>query len=343
MFGCTPAPAPAPVQTENQPANVAGQEGGTVKSADQQPVSVQNAEDKAAAFVVSLKGHVYRNEKLPGNRGQMKRRESVGSYSAHGSRLQAADTNTSHVAADTHPSGSQKLPRLAVVSLAVRLRNLSRYGLGVRRRIGHAESGSRGRPMTEAEWLACEDPEPLLEFLRSSASERKLRLLGCARCDLSNPDPTNTAEAVRFADGLATLDELRAAWGVTDSMPWSWPERGYEWVRTALPARPNPAHRELDPDGFDRLVAFRENVLRALRDIFGNPFRPVAFAPAWRTDTAVTLARMMYESRDFSAMPILADALQDAGCDNDDVLNHCQGDGPHVRGCWVVDLILGKA
>jgi len=75
---------------------------------------------------------------------------------------------------------------------------------------------------------------------------------------------------------------------------------------------------------------------------FGNPFRPVAFSPEWRTSTAVALATQMHESRDFGAMPILADALQDAGCDNDDILNHCRGDGPHVRGCWVVDLVLGK-
>src|SRR5205823_12081645 len=79
-----------------------------------------------------------------------------------------------------------------------------------------------------------------------------------------------------------------------------------------------------------------------LRDIFGNPFRPVAFSPSWRTDTAVSLARRMYESCEFSAMPILADALQDAGCDNADILDHCRGPGPHVRGCWVVDLVLGK-
>ncbi|MBY0459194.1 MAG: hypothetical protein K2V38_17830 [Gemmataceae bacterium] len=79
-----------------------------------------------------------------------------------------------------------------------------------------------------------------------------------------------------------------------------------------------------------------------LRDIFGNPFRPVALAPEWRTSTAVALAAQMYESRNFSAMPILADALQDAGCDADDTLGHCRGDGPHVSGCWVVDLVLGK-
>ena len=80
-----------------------------------------------------------------------------------------------------------------------------------------------------------------------------------------------------------------------------------------------------------------------LREIFGNPFRPVTFSPAWWTDTAVALARQMYDSREFSAMPILADALQDAGCDNEDILNHLRdGTLVHVRGCWVVDLVLGK-
>jgi hypothetical protein len=81
-----------------------------------------------------------------------------------------------------------------------------------------------------------------------------------------------------------------------------------------------------------------------IRDIFGNPFRPVAFDPAWRTSTAVAIAKQMYESRDFGAMPILADALQDAGCDNEDILNHCRdANQVHVRGCWVVDLVLGKS
>jgi hypothetical protein len=80
-----------------------------------------------------------------------------------------------------------------------------------------------------------------------------------------------------------------------------------------------------------------------LRDIFGNPFHSAWFGPEWRTSTAVALASQMYDSRDFGAMPILADALQDAGYDNDDILNHCRGPGPHVRGCWVVDLVLGKS
>ncbi|MCE9566641.1 MAG: hypothetical protein K8U57_31850 [Planctomycetes bacterium] len=84
-------------------------------------------------------------------------------------------------------------------------------------------------------------------------------------------------------------------------------------------------------------------VCSLIRDIFGNPFRPVVFDAAWRTDTAVSLAKHIYEARDFSAMPILADALQDAGCEHADILTHCRDESlTHVRGCWVVDLVLGK-
>jgi hypothetical protein len=91
---------------------------------------------------------------------------------------------------------------------------------------------------------------------------------------------------------------------------------------------------------------FRERKVKetelALELVGPNPFRPTAFSPGWRTDTAVALAKQMYESRDFGAMPILADALQDAGCEDAAILGHCRGAGPHVRGCWVVDLVLGK-
>ncbi|MCE9568126.1 MAG: hypothetical protein K8U57_39490 [Planctomycetes bacterium] len=78
-----------------------------------------------------------------------------------------------------------------------------------------------------------------------------------------------------------------------------------------------------------------------MHDVFGNPFRPVTFSPEWRTSTAVAIASGMYESRDFSAMPILADALQDAGCDDPDILAHCRDEKQvHVRGCWLVALVL---
>ncbi|OWK42399.1 hypothetical protein FRUB_04477 [Fimbriiglobus ruber] len=79
-----------------------------------------------------------------------------------------------------------------------------------------------------------------------------------------------------------------------------------------------------------------------MNDIFGVPFRPISFAPSWQTPAITTLSQQMYDSRNFSLMPILADALQDSGCCDDQVLSHCRGPGPHVRGCWVVDAILGK-
>ena len=82
---------------------------------------------------------------------------------------------------------------------------------------------------------------------------------------------------------------------------------------------------------------------RLLRDIFGNPFRPPACDPAWLTSDVLALARGIYDDKAFDRMPILADALQDAGCDSDALLTHLRDpDATHVRGCWVLDLLLGK-
>jgi hypothetical protein len=80
-----------------------------------------------------------------------------------------------------------------------------------------------------------------------------------------------------------------------------------------------------------------------VRDIFGNPFQNVKFSKKWRTTDVVQLATGIYEERTFDGMPILADALQDAGCASADILDHCRGPGPHARGCWVVDLVLEKS
>ena len=98
----------------------------------------------------------------------------------------------------------------------------------------------------------------------------------------------------------------------------------------------------LDPPDQPVSPRFLPTVALLVRDIFGNPFRPVTFDPAWRTSDVMLLANGIYDERAFDRMPILADALQDAGCDKPDILDHCRGDGPHVRGCWVVDLVLGK-
>jgi len=82
-----------------------------------------------------------------------------------------------------------------------------------------------------------------------------------------------------------------------------------------------------------------------LRDIFGNPFRPVTVNPgwlAWNDGTVPRIAQAIYDERAFDRMTILADALEDAGCTDQDILGHCRSGGEHVRGCWVVDLLLGK-
>lgn len=78
------------------------------------------------------------------------------------------------------------------------------------------------------------------------------------------------------------------------------------------------------------------------RDLVGNPFRPVAFDPRWRTADAVGLAERIYMDRAFGRLPILGDALMDAGCDDEAVRAHCRSPGPHARGCWVVDLVLAR-
>jgi hypothetical protein len=124
----------------------------------------------------------------------------------------------------------------------------------------------------------------------------------------------------------------------------------FDFIRSARQAAVCHDHCKYDPSWQDaRVTAFAEEreterQIAIAIDIFGDRHLLVPVDPPWLSETAVQIAKGMYDSRDFSAMPILADALQDAGCDNDDVLNHCrEANGVHVRGCWVVDLVLGKS
>jgi hypothetical protein len=210
--------------------------------------------------------------------------------------------------------------------------------------------------MTEAEWLACGDPEAMLQHVRKKASQRKLRLFAVACCrqvwHLLNPKHRKSVGvAERFADGDATVAELRAAHSILiDPYHFTYPSEearaaAFAGFQVAIGAAFDAARIAAEsarlalPPG----VAAAAQQVALLRELFGNPFRKLKFNPAWRTDTAVSLARQVYEARDFSAMPILADALQDAGCDNEDLLSHSRDTGAtHVRGCWVVDLVLGK-
>jgi hypothetical protein len=141
--------------------------------------------------------------------------------------------------------------------------------------------------------------------------------------------------------GLATVNALYAVLDTT--------KKTIDLLRTDLLSTP-AATGHATQRGRRNLKAYRaafqaEQDAQAtlLRDIFGNPFRPVKFPKRWRTEAAVGLALRMYDDRDFRAMPILADALEEAGCDVAELLAHCREPGVHVRGCWVVDLVLGKS
>ena len=219
--------------------------------------------------------------------------------------------------------------------------------------------------MTRDDWLTCCDPAPMLAFVRDRATDRKLRLFACAwgrdvwrhLSDERSRDAILTAE--RFADGQATFADLRAAHRDAadvclaipltagrrrDSITRRQADRNWGAKAAAEVAR-HAADPEWDARTAASAVAWQKGATRYalsnhLRDLF-SPFRPAPFDPAWLTATAVALARYAYDAGEFGALPILADALQDAGCDNDDVLNHCRGEAAHVRGCWVLDAILG--
>jgi hypothetical protein len=217
--------------------------------------------------------------------------------------------------------------------------------------------------MKEEEWLTSHDSSRLLACLQIADRPRSLRLFGCACCRLLSKwteddrllDAIDAAE--RFADSAivsTTLD--RWATRIRKRWPEEFTSEAQSILYSSVIRICIPDTRFIAgilDDALQHLASHRKPAIRdkyrtqielLLRDIFGNPFRPVSLDQEWRTSTAIAIAQQMYDARDFSAMPILADALQDAGCDNEDVLDHCRAaDGVHVRGCWVVDLVLGKS
>ena len=214
--------------------------------------------------------------------------------------------------------------------------------------------------MTEAEWLASADAGAMVRAPEAGVAPdgRKLRLflVACCRAVWDHVTDSRIRRLVevseQVADGTVKPDVLfkpfhKAQEVITADRYKARTDPAYrrraelaEAVRTAC--GPSSGWWELSALPGLATGSGAAEQARLARDVFGNPFRPVSFSPSWRTDTVLSLARQMYESGDFSAMPILADALQDAGCDNEAILSHCRGDGPHVRGCWVVDLVLGK-
>jgi hypothetical protein len=223
-----------------------------------------------------------------------------------------------------------------------------------------------GDVMDEREWMERNNLGKMLDFLESGGSERKWRLFACACCRriwhlLSEQWERSAIEVgERYADELASSNELNRA-------------------LRSLPASSNPADLAAtyavfsDWQGSDHVAQIAGYAVGAVRyvsssrerqtkgeaeergqafllhDLFGNPFRPVALNPAWRTPTVLALATAAYDHRILPSgrlepdrLAVLADALEEAGCDNADLLSHLRGNGAHVRGCWAVDLALGR-
>jgi hypothetical protein len=223
--------------------------------------------------------------------------------------------------------------------------------------------------MTEDEWLVCTDPRPMLESLRDKVSERKLRLFMVACCRrvwnaLEEDDrqaPVEVAE--RFADGQADAEELADAFGeLTDSCPVRiWDECvnatvadfvEFDAISCAQAEAFEAAHKACWANGEypDDAAKQAEELAqtRLLHDLFGNPFHPITIVRSIRTRSIVSLARAAYDERllpsgelDPVRLSVLADALEETGA-SQEMIDHLRGPGPHVRGCWVVDAVLGK-
>jgi hypothetical protein len=246
--------------------------------------------------------------------------------------------------------------------------------------------------MTEAEWLACTNPQLMLEFLRRKASDRKVRLfaVACCRRVWSSLEDEEFRDAVRkaesFADGLADRAEMlqshekaRAIFvtlhgkdngpgaalttscfpsppksflqRVVDALDDPWWEDEMDKGDPLAPALVTARHAAraaadlqgqwCGPDAPARIAEHREQTV-LVRCLFGNPFRPRPVCAAWLTREVRALADGIYVERAFDRMPLLADALEASGCTNADLIEHCRSGGEHARGCWVVDLLLGK-
>jgi hypothetical protein len=237
--------------------------------------------------------------------------------------------------------------------------------------------------MTESEWENSTDPQAMLVFLQASGllSERKARLFSvacCRRIWALLPDAIRGAIELteRHADGLASGEELCDPWPLpADAELASGQPKA---VRVAADAA-RLAGSRVSPERFVGKVSYcsagavawhrvgptqrasEAEVWAAawtkaeageylgqvglLRDIFGNPFRPVALDPAWLAwngGTVRKLAQGIYDDRAFDQLPILADALDEASCSDMAILDHLRGAGPHCLGCWAVSLVLGK-
>lgn len=219
--------------------------------------------------------------------------------------------------------------------------------------------------MNNKAWLNETDPDKLLDYLEKNGKSdpRKFRLFACARArtawnvieDAAIHKAVELAE--QFADGHIDRKKLNAAERKADKAKLA--RLGTKITAGFLANSAGVSTAQLSDYGAATMVASNIQQVAALKSpkeeeaerirqceclrcLFGNPFRPVKLNRHWLSATVLDLARTVYDERVFERMPILADALMDAGCDSKEILQHCHGPVPHVRGCWVVDLFLGK-
>jgi hypothetical protein len=216
--------------------------------------------------------------------------------------------------------------------------------------------------MTEAEWLACKDSRAMLAFLRGKVSDRKARWFACAcarrvRWTHESADCRAVLHAAeRFADGLIGAEELEAAADyecdedpVLDAaaVPRCAAERAAFIAQCCI--GDGGTNEVGTPYYWKRVHAESAVQAHLIRCVFGNPFRPMTFTAACVTATAAGLAAAAYAERKLPSgeldpvrLAVLSDALEEAGCADAELLAHLRSPGPHIRGCWPVDLILGR-
>ncbi len=215
--------------------------------------------------------------------------------------------------------------------------------------------------MNEAEWLACIDPTPMLGLSFGKWSDRKSRLFAAAAfrhldyllTDHRHQQGIDLLE--QMADGMVASETVRT---VTRAVRLALPPPGDSFERADIDdpyyvalmlyrglLRSPIDHANQALAGLAERNHQRRRQCGLIRDIFGNPFRPAILDTAWlrwRDGFIPQLAQSIYDERRFADLPILGDALEDAGCTNMDILDHCHRPAEHVRGCWVIDLLLGK-
>lgn len=209
--------------------------------------------------------------------------------------------------------------------------------------------------MTQSEWLVSLDPQQVFQNLKGKPSARKFRLFaaGCCRHFWDQLTDERSRAAVEFAERYADNEVISAeamtVEGLAVEVVDSTRQFGQNTTNDAAACAATCLALWASASwGAFQLVRWGERLVgrsllnKLLGCVFRVPYHRIDFQPAWRTDAAVGLAHSIYADRAFDRLPILADALQDAGCEDEAVLAHCRGDGPHVRGCWVVDLVLGK-